>query len=154
MLPYIPYNSSNKQRAKENRKPMTNAETKMRFGLLKERPLWCKFIRQKMINSFIIDFYCAKLLLGIEIDWSSHDTRKWYDIIRTKKLWKSWIKIIRYKNEDVFYSLDRVSQDVVKELDIRVKELGLSNHPSASADSSSLVREGSRKKALVMRVSW
>lgn len=38
-LQYIPYNSSNKQRAKENRKPMTNAETKMRFGVLKERPL-------------------------------------------------------------------------------------------------------------------
>ena len=39
VLPYIPYNSSNKQRAKENRSPMTKAERKMRFGVLKERPL-------------------------------------------------------------------------------------------------------------------
>jgi hypothetical protein len=35
---YIPYNSSNKEWAAENRSPMTKAERKMRFGLLKDRP--------------------------------------------------------------------------------------------------------------------
>lgn len=120
---YIPYNSSNKQRAKENRLPMTKAERKIRFGILKERPWWYKFIRQKMINSFILDFYCSKLLLGIEIDWSSHDTRKRYDAKRTEKLWEIWIKIIRYTNEDVFYRLDWVSQDLAEELKIRANQL-------------------------------
>jgi len=122
-LLYIPYNSSNKQRAKENRLPMTKAERKIRFGILKERPWWYKFIRQKMINSFILDFYCSKLLLGIEIDWSSHDTRKRYDAKRTEKLWEIWIKIIRYTNEDVFYRLDWVSQDLAEELKIRANQL-------------------------------
>ena len=37
-LPYIRYNAANKQRAAENRKPMTKAERKMRFGILRERP--------------------------------------------------------------------------------------------------------------------
>lgn len=123
ILLYIPYNSSNKQRAKENRLPMTKAERKMRFGILKERPWWYKFIRQKMINSFILDFYCSKLLLGIEIDGPSHYTNKIYDTQRTEKLWENWIKIIRYTNEDVFCSLDYVSQDLAEELKIRVDEL-------------------------------
>ena len=122
-LPYIPYNSSNKGRAKENRSPMTKAEKKIRFWVLKDRPWWYKFIRQKMINSFILDFYCSKLLLGIEIDWPSHDTRQIYDIRRSKKIWENWVKIIRYKNEDVFYRLEWVSQDVAEELKKRAKEL-------------------------------
>ena len=123
ILPYISYNSSNKERAKENRCPMTKAERKMRFGILKERPEWYKFIRQKMIDSFILDFYCAKLLLGIEIDGSSHDSRQVYDNIRSEKLWDRWIKIIRYTNEDVFYRLDWVSQDLAEELKTRANEL-------------------------------
>jgi len=153
-LPYIPYNGSNKERASENRRPMTKAERKVRFGILRERPGWYKFIRQKMIDAFILDFYCSKLLLGIEIDGPSHDKRKYYDAIRTEKIWHRWIKIIRYTNEDVFYNLDRVSQDLVKELNIRAKQLGFSNPPSASADTSSLIREASRNKTLVIGVSW
>ena len=39
-----------------------------------------------MINNFILDFYCSKLLLAIEIDGSSHDNRKVYDAFREKKL--------------------------------------------------------------------
>ena len=151
ILPYIPYNSSNKKRAKENRKPMTKAERKIRFYILKERPAWYKFIRQKMIDSFILDFYCSKLLLGIEIDGSSHDTRKRYDAKRTAKLWENWIKIIRYRNEDVFFRLDWVSQDLAEKLKIRANELELSNPPSASADTSSLLREASRNWCLLIR---
>lgn len=122
-LGYIPYNSSNKERAKENRAPMTKAERKMWFWILQERPWWYKFIRQKMIDSFILDFYCSKLLLGIEIDWPSHNNRKKYDAKRTERLWKRWIKIIRYTNEDVFCRLACVSQDLAEELKTRVDEL-------------------------------
>jgi len=135
-LDYIPYNSANKDYAKENRYPMTKAEKKMRFWILKARPWGYKFIRQKMINSFIIDFYCAKLLLGIEIDWSSHDTRQVYDKQRTEKLWKSWVKIIRYANEDVFYNIDAVFQNLTKELNTRAKELEQANPYSPRRDSS------------------
>ena len=122
-LPYIRYNSSNKDRAKENRSPMTKAERRIRFGVLKERPLWYKFIRQKMISFFILDFYCSKLLLGIEIDGASHNNRQGYDDRRTEELKHIWIKIIRYKNEDMFCCLDWVSQNLVEELKIRAKEL-------------------------------
>jgi len=122
-LQYIPYNSSNKERSKENRRPMTKAERRMWFGVLKEKPWWYKFIRQKMIDSFILDFYCSKLLLGIEIDGLSHNNREHYDTIRSKKIWHRWIKIVRYTNEDVFFRLDWVSQDLAEKLKTRAEEL-------------------------------
>lgn len=121
-MPYIRYNSANKNRARENRAPMTKAEKRIRFWVLKERPLWCKFIRQKMIGFFILDFYCSRLLLGIEIDGSSHDNRQEYDRRRTEKLKHMWIKIIRYKNEDVYYNLDYVAKHLTEELKKRKKE--------------------------------
>ncbi len=124
-LPYIPYNKSNKERAKENRYPMTKAERKIRFGFLRDRPKWYKFIRQKMINSFILDFYCSKLLLGIEIDGDSHIARKAYDKKRSEIIGKYWIKIIRYANEDVFCQLDQVAEDIVEQMEIRSNELRL-----------------------------
>lgn len=122
-LPYIPYNSSNKERANQNRRPMTKAERKIWFGVLKQKTGWYKFIRQKMIDSFILDFYCSKLLLGIEIDGPSHNDRKYYDAIRSERIWKRWIKIIRYTNEDVFYNLDWVSQDLAEKIKTRANEL-------------------------------
>lgn len=45
-----------------------------------------KFSRQKPLGFFIVDFYCAKLKLAIEIDGSSHDGREEYDARRTKEL--------------------------------------------------------------------
>lgn len=123
LLPYVPYNRANKNFASANRRTMTKAEKKMRFSVLSERPWGYKFIRQKMIGSFILDFYCSRLLLGIEVDGPSHDATRAYDSIRTKKLWEHWIKIIRYQNEDVFYRLDRVAQDLSRELDTRAAEI-------------------------------
>lgn len=122
-LPYIPYNNSNKDRAKENRRPMTRAEQRIRFEILQSRPSWYKFIRQKMIGSYIIDFYCSKLLLGIEIDGESHIGREVYDEIRTQKIRRYWIKIIRYTNDDVFENIDWVQRLILEELFIRKQKM-------------------------------
>jgi len=58
-----------------------------------------RFLRQKPIDCFILDFYCSKLLLGIEVDGSSHDNKQEYDEARTGRLNFLGIKIIRYTNE-------------------------------------------------------
>ena len=100
-LPYIAYNSSNNDRAKDNRKNMTNAESKIWYKSLRYRPMRYKFTRQKPADSFILDFYCAKLLLWIEVDGTSHSNKINYDKMRTIKIWKLWIKVIRYTNIQV-----------------------------------------------------
>jgi very-short-patch-repair endonuclease len=43
-----------------------------------------------MIGSFILDFYCSKLLLGIEIDWGSHNNKQDYDTQRDERIRHNW----------------------------------------------------------------
>ena len=126
-LPYIAYNSSNKDRARVNRNKQTQAETLI-WNTLRRKQTGYIFLRQKMVWSFILDFYCSKLLLWIEIDWAIHDRQAAYDIQRDERLRHHWIKIIRYTNNSVFHDLLWVYNDILKELIIRKNEL-LSFHP-------------------------
>jgi len=121
-ITYIEYNTSNKDWARYNRSNQTQAEKLIR-SILRKKQLWYIFLRQKMINSFILDFYCSKLMLGIEIDWKSHEYKQEYDIQRDEKLRHIWVKIIRYRNEDIYNNLEWVSEDILKEINIRKKEV-------------------------------
>ena len=116
------YNWDLNKFAKYNRNQMNmpKAEWIMRNLVLKNKQmLWYKFIRQKIFWNYILDFYCAKLRLCIEIDDQSHD-RKWEeDGLRTQYLSSLWIIVIRYTNEQIYYQLDWVIQD----LRLRIKEL-------------------------------
>ena len=100
-------------RFNRNQMNMPKAEWLMRNLVLKNKQmLWYRFIRQKIFWNYILDFYCAKLKLCIEVDDPSHD-RKWEeDEERTKYLNNLWIKVIRYTNEQIYYNLDWVIQDL------------------------------------------
>jgi len=119
-LPYIPYNRSNADRAKSMRKKMTKAEQRMRFEILKKRPLWYKFIRQKMIWSYILDFYCSKLLLAIEVDGSSHINKEDYDASRSSYLNDLWIQVLRYANDDVMSNTEKVRDDIHQHINLKL----------------------------------
>jgi very-short-patch-repair endonuclease len=123
VLPYIPYKGTNKHRAKENRQSMTRAEKIIRFDVLQYRPQGYKFIRQKMIGSFILDFYCSKLLLGIEIDGSSHIGKEIYDQRREEIIRHKGVKIVRYTNREVYYKLSSLSDDLIHQILVREQEL-------------------------------
>jgi len=87
--------------ARKNRKNPTEAEEVMWQRILRYNDLGYKFTRQKPIGRFIVDFYCSKLNLAIEIDGSSHDKRKGYDQARDLFLKQIGIKTIRFTNEEV-----------------------------------------------------
>ncbi len=123
------YNPKNKKYAKQNRKQcfMTEAEGKIWNLVLKKDQTGYRFLRQKPIGNYILDFYCAKLKLWIEIDDKSHD-RKWeQDEIRTQYLNKLWIKILRYTNDNIYYQLDSVIIDLNTRLKERENEFLLTN---------------------------
>jgi very-short-patch-repair endonuclease len=63
--------------------------------------LWYKFRRQKVVWPFILDFYCSKLLLWIELDGGYHNDNVKYDRMRDAEVCKKWILVIRFKNEDI-----------------------------------------------------
>jgi len=67
-----------------------------------------KFVRQKPIFRFIVDFYCRKLLLAIEIDGNSHDNKKSYDQQRDRYLQSVKIKTLRFTNEEVLNNFNSV----------------------------------------------
>ena len=83
------------------RKNMTKEERKLWYDFLCEYPI--KFTRQKIVEKYILDFYCSKAKLAIELDGSQHYTpeAKDYDCVRTEFLKKHGITVIRILNRDV-----------------------------------------------------
>lgn len=72
--------------AKELRKNMTKEERHLWYDYLRNKDI--RFVRQKIIGNYIVDFYCAKASLVIELDGSQHYEDKGieYDTQRTNTL--------------------------------------------------------------------
>lgn len=118
---YIPYNKKLIEVARENRKHPTQAEKKIWSEVLRSKQFEnYKFLRQKPLDNFIADFYCAELMLAIEIDGDSHATQKEYDILRSERLGAYGIKVIRYTNSDIMTNVEGVYGDLIK----KVKKYG------------------------------
>ena len=73
-----------------------------------------KFLRQKPIADFIVDFYCAELRLAIEIDGDSHAESREYDVGRTAVLNALGIRVVRYTNDEVMKNLEGVYDDLAR----------------------------------------
>ncbi len=125
MLSFIPYNTSLKDYAKQHRfEPnLTKAEALFWNIVLKHDKTGYRFLRQKIISSFILDFSCSKLKLCIKIDGWYHKEQEAYDIHRTEVLKHCGIKVIRYTNDEVEHHLDWVILDLGKQIEIRAQEL-------------------------------
>jgi len=66
-------------RAKELRRHMTPEETALWQALRTNRSGGFHFRRQQVINGFIVDFYCHKASLVVEIDGEIHEQQADYD---------------------------------------------------------------------------
>jgi len=101
MIKGVYNNSVFKDRRRELRANQTEAE-KILWGKLRNRQLEkCKFWRQYSVGPYILDFYCPKIRLAIEVDGSQHDEALEYDKEREDYLLGLEIKTIRYKNNEV-----------------------------------------------------
>ena len=88
-----------------------------------------KFWRQYGVGRYVLDFYCPKLRLAIELDGSQHAKPEQieYDYERSRFLESHDITVIRFWNNDVINSLDSVLQslnDCVDSLDFHSPLLG------------------------------
>jgi very-short-patch-repair endonuclease len=116
-LDFLPYDKKLTALARENRKNPTPAEQKMWLEILSRRRfLEYKFLRQKPIEHFIVDFYCAELGWVIEIDGDSHAEQTAYDDKRTSLLQQHGLVVIRYDNRDVLNNIEGVYNDLLKRL--------------------------------------
>ena len=71
-----------------------------------------KFTRQRIIDNYILDFYCAKIKLAIEIDGSQH-----YDEVgvikdkeRTTVLNNYGISVLRFTNREINNQFEAVCE--------------------------------------------
>jgi len=64
-----------------------------------------------------VDFYCAELMLAIEIDGESHAEQQEYDSMRTERLAELGVTIIRYSNDEVLENLDGVHADLKQKVE-------------------------------------
>jgi very-short-patch-repair endonuclease len=114
---YLPYDKKLKERARTLRNNMTFSEKKLWYGYLKD--CGYPFLRQKPIDNYIVDFYCSKLKLVIEIDGETHITEKdkKYDSKRTKTLEGYGLKVLRFWNDDILKGIEVVSEMIEDEIE-------------------------------------
>ena len=112
------YNRKMRERTRELRKNMTPQEKHLWYDYLSSYDI--KIYRQRSIGGFIVDFYCSKAKLAIEIDGSQHYTEEGieYDKERSFVLNKYGVTTIRFSNLDI----DKNFEGVCQEIDIAIKE--------------------------------
>ncbi len=97
----IPKNNNLLERARQLRREMTPQERKLWYMFLRTYPV--KFYKQRIVESFIVDFYCHAAKLVIELDGSQHYEPQGlaYDEERTVVLQKYGLEVLRFSNHDV-----------------------------------------------------
>ena len=90
--------------ARQLRKNMTKEERRLWFDYLREYPR--KFVRQKIVGRYILDFYCAQAKLAVEVDGSQHyePAEAERDRERTKYLEGFGITVIRIPNNELMHN--------------------------------------------------
>ena len=115
----IVYNPKLTQRAKELRKNATFSERLLWKRLRGRQLLGYQFMRQKPIDNFIVDFYCNKLHLVIEINGQTHNGKVDYDKEREKRLKVMGLTVIRF---DGYYIINHL-EDALEYLILEIKKL-------------------------------
>ena len=106
--------------ARELRRNLTPQEKRLWYRFLRTYPV--KIYKQRIIESFIADFYCASAKLVIEIDGSQHFTSqgKAYDEERSMIMSQYGIKTIRFSNADVDRRFQSVCACIHEEIQNRI----------------------------------
>ena len=87
--------------AKELRKNMTKEERHLWYDFLRTYPV--RFLRQKVLGNYIVDFYCAKVGLVVELDGSQHyePAEIENDRLRTVYLESLGLRVLRIPNNEI-----------------------------------------------------
>lgn len=105
------------------RHDMTAAEKKL-WSLLRNNRLGVKFRRQVPYGRYILDFYCVKARLVIEVDGAQHHTPegKRKDAIRDAYLRSDGLEVLRFLNDEVLSNEDGVEQVVLDKVQGAMKQ--------------------------------
>ena len=110
----IYYNPKLKQLARNLRNRSTLAEVLLWNHLKSKQMLEYQFLRQKPIGNFIVDFFCPKLRLVLEIDGESHYGKEAADFEKQTYLESLGLAVLRVDDDQVKQDLDGVLTNIEK----------------------------------------
>ena len=122
---------------KELRNNSTPAESAMWELLRAGRLDGTKWRRQYSIGKYIVDFYCPKARLCVELDGDTHFTMQGdlYDLERTEYINSLGISILRFENREIWDNPERVLLTIKDSLVLNNRT------PQSLRDSSPTLRE-------------
>jgi len=100
------------------RKNMTAAEVALWLMIKNKQLDGERFLRQYSIGHFVVDFYCPKHKLAVELDGEVHFTEEAaaYDAKRTAYLNSVGVQVVRFENFEVFQYPTRTLDEIRKYL--------------------------------------
>jgi len=128
---------------------MTPAE-KLLWNELRANKLGVHFRRQQIIAGFIVDFYCHRASLIVEVDGDIHDLQQEEDSRREKVLTEMGLRMVRFRNDEILSDLHSVVhklrelvefEKLILQTRKQVKEVGL----KAKDITSAIARARSKK---------
>jgi very-short-patch-repair endonuclease len=99
------------ERAKELRREMTPTE-KLLWQEVRARKLGVRFRRQQIIQGLIVDFYCHRAGLVVEVDGDIHDLQQEEDARREKVLREMGLRVVRFGSEEISKDLPAVVGEI------------------------------------------
>ena len=108
--------------AQKLRKSMTKEERHLWYDFLKAYPV--QFKRQYSVGAYIVDFYCYKARLVVELDGSQHcePSTQTYDTRRTAYLNNQGLYVLRVSNLDVMHEFAGVCELIDRTVKNRVHD--------------------------------
>ena len=135
-MTFVPKNPQMTPRARKLRREMTPQERHLWYDFLRDYSV--RFRRQRVIESFVADFYCSDALLVIEIDGSQHFTAQGqaYDLERSAIFATYGIHVIRFSNHEIDTQFEAVCQQIMYVTEARIRAISqqTGKRPPQSAD--------------------
>ena len=125
----IPREIQSRKNARTLRNNPTKEENHLWYDFLRSYPV--RFHRQYVIESYIVDFFCPKAGLVIELDGNQHFTTDYavdYDLKRTKEIEKYDFLVLRYFNLDIHRQFRNVCEDIDNHVQERLQPSGAARH--------------------------
>ncbi len=110
----LSYDKQLKALSQHLRNNMTDAENMLWLRLRRKQLKGRQFYRQKIIGKYIVDFYCPRASLVIELDGGQHysEVGKTRDRTRDDVLIDIGIKVLRFSDRDVFENIGGVMEKI------------------------------------------
>ncbi|AEC16812.1 endonuclease domain-containing protein [Gallibacterium anatis] len=109
-----PYSKNLKELSQKLRSNQTDAERKLWQRINRDQLLGFRFNRQKPLLNYIVDFYCAKAKLIIELDGSHHYEPEYQekDRQRDDELRSLGFTVMRFSNDEIYYEIEAVVEQI------------------------------------------